>query len=262
MLGCVGNLRLSSKGDAWASPVLVAWLSLGCVSIASGQATFVESETVIHSFSQPPRSFGWAVADLKDIDVPPDGVTDLKDIDVPPDGVTDLIASAPGLNATFVYSGKTGELVFTLGPPAGSPAQGLGAGTADAGDVNMDGINDIIVGGTGSGPGHAVVYSGVDGSVLLELVGENTGDAFGFAVAGAGDVNGDGHADVLVGAPGNNTTGAGSGRAYVFSGLDGTLIRTLEAEAAGDALGQGTSGTGDVNGDTIEDVIIGAPGVS
>ena len=61
-------------------------------------------------------------------------------------------------------------------------------------------------------------------------------EGFGSSASGVGDQNGDGRADVMVGAPGNNPS-QGAGRAYVFSGKDGALLLKLEGEKTGDALG-------------------------
>jgi hypothetical protein len=127
--------------------------------------------------------------------------------------------------------------------------------------VDADGVHDIIGGASLSGgPGAAIVYSGADGTVIHTLPGESAGDLFGYAVGPAGDVDEDGRDDVLVGARGSSVGGASSGRAYIYSGLDGSLIRTLEAEGAGDLFGSGAAGVDDVNGDGISDQIVGAPG--
>ena len=81
------------------------------------------------------------------------------------------------------------------------------------------------------GAGKAYVYSGKDGRVLLTLLGrEERRDNFGQHVSGVGDVNGDGYADVIVGAPGNGAGGEGAGRAYVYSGKDGRVLLTLTGE--------------------------------
>jgi hypothetical protein len=219
---------------------------------AKAAGTFVESEvTLLHTFSSVGGNFGWAVAEL-------------TDISNPPDGVTDIIIPSLGEARVFVYSGATAALLHTLVRPV-EDSGSFGNAVGDAGDVNGDGVNDIVVGSpggsfSGTNPGHAYVYSGADGSLLLTLTGEAIRDSFGSGVGGAGDVNNDGRGDILVGASTNDASGADSGRAYIFSGMDGSLIRPLNAEAAGDGFGAGTAGTGDVNGDNIGDQIVGAPG--
>lgn len=216
------------------------------------------SDQIIHHWSgdQSGERYGWAVSELADIDG---------------DGVQEAIIGAPfhavdgQLNGhTDVRSGRTGDVLFRFDGAAGDHH---GYAIADAGDVDEDGVHDIIVGapagstacaGTETLPGRAYVYSGATGEQLLALTGEAIGDHFGSAVASAGDVTGDGHADLLVGAQCNDASGQDSGRAYIYSGADGSLVRTLDAEDAGDDFGSGAAPAGDVNGDGITDQVIGA----
>jgi hypothetical protein len=175
----------------------------------------------------------------------------------PPGGdLPGVVAQAPGLSPT----GLTGQ----------AAGDAFGFATAPAGDVNGDGAADVVVGAPhndagGGGAGRASLYFG--GPVMhnapdLVLTGAAGGDSFGFAVAGAGDVNGDGYADVLVGAPLNNAAGTDAGRAYVFFGgpaMDPTPDVTLTGTAARDQFGRAVAGAGDVNGDGYDDVVVGAP---
>jgi hypothetical protein len=100
----------------------------------------------------------------------------------------------------------------------------------------------------------------------FRIVGEGGGDTFGWSVAPAGDVDGDGHADVLVGAPSNDAFAGFSGRAYLFLGpFDGSDLQAANAdavvtpEAFGDNLGIAV-GAGDLNDDGVNDVVVGARG--
>ena len=140
----------------------------------------------------------------------------------------------------------------------------LGISVSGAGDVNGDGFADLIVGAydddnTGTDSGSARVLSGLDGSELYEFNGDSPGDALGISVSGAGDVNGDGFADLIVGAPLDDNTGMDSGSARVLSGLDGSELYEFNGDSPGNAFGYSVSGVGDVNGDGLTDLIVGAP---
>ena len=136
---------------------------------------------------------------------------------------------------------------------------------ATAGDVNGDGYADVVVGAYGysSDTGRAYVYlggaSGLATTAATTLTGEATGNDFGDSVATAGDVNGDGYADVVVGAYGYSS---GTGRAYVYlggaSGLATTAATTWTGEATDNYFGYSVATAGDVNGDGYADVVVGA----
>jgi hypothetical protein len=131
----------------------------------------------------------------------------------------------------------------------------------NVGDCDRDGVSDLVLTAPtkaigGPAAGRAYVHSGKSGALLFALDGE-PGDLLGWGSEGAGDVDGDGAADVIVGAPGAL---AGRGRVSVHSGKDGSLLRSLEGEAAGDAFGRKVSGAGDVDGDGYADLLIGADG--
>ncbi len=135
---------------------------------------------------------------------------------------------------------------------------------SNAGDVNNDGIDDIIVGAPfyGSYQGRAYIYYGgspLDSGPDVTLIGENNNDTFGWSVAAAGDVNNDGIADIIVGAVGYNSN---TGKAYIYYGgngaIDNTADVTMNGETTGDEFGCSVSFAGDVNNDGYDDVIIGA----
>jgi hypothetical protein len=189
--------------------------------------------------------------------------------DVNNDGYADLIVgagwnNAGGTNAgrAYVYSGQTGALLYTFTGAAADDR--FGRSVSGAGDVNKDGYADLIVGAYnndagGTDAGRAYVYSGQSGALLYTFTGEAAGDRFGGSVYGAGDVNNDGYADLIVGAFYNDAGGADAGRAYVYSGQTGALLYTFTGEAAGDLFGTSVSGAGDVNNDGYADLIVGAP---
>src|SRR5581483_9580267 len=123
------------------------------------------------------------------------------------------IGGGENAGRVYVYSTKTGKLLWSVD---GHPGDQFGAGIEAAGDANGDGIPDVVA--SAPNAGKAYILSGKDGKVLVTMSAENAGDSFGQHVAGAGDVNGDGFADVIIGAPANDSS---RGAAYVYSGRDG-----------------------------------------
>ena len=195
--------------------------------------------------------------------------------DVNGDGVADLIVGAPfgdGNNgndtgSVRVFSGADGSIIYNFfGDSSGDE---FGTSVSDAGDVNGDGVADLIVGApdddnNGYNAGSARVFSGVDGSVLYDFFGDSSFDDFGTSVSGAGDVNGDGFADLIVGVPGGDISGFSSGNARVFSGVDGRVLYNLFRDSSSNSGGFGASvsGAGDVNSDGFADLIVGGESFS
>ena len=189
--------------------------------------------------------------------------------DVNNDGFADLIVGARendagGNNAgrAYVYSGQNGALLHTFTGEAAD--DWFGNHVSGAGDVNNDGFADLIVGALyhdagGPDAGRAYVYSGQNGAVLHTFTGEVFGDRFGNSVSGAGDVNSDGFADLVIGAYANDAGGNDAGRAYVYSGQNGAVLHTFTGEAANDNFGTSVSEAGDANNDSFADLIVGAP---
>jgi hypothetical protein len=207
---------------------------------------FVEPVTIIREWRGEAANdqFGWIARNAGDMDG---------------DGVNDVTTSAPtnnqgGTNAgkVYAYSTRTGKLLWSR---VGNAGDQLGLGVEAAGDVNHDGVADVIAGSPFAGK--AYVFSGKDGSTLLTLTGESKDDAFGQHVADLGDVNGDGYADVIVGAPKNDAGGNDAGRAYVYSGRDGSILLTLTGQTAGDNFGSTSAGATDKGTSWI---VIGASG--
>ncbi len=156
-----------------------------------------------------------------------------------------------GPSATTSHAQCDPLMTFT----AESANDGFGSSLANAGDVNNDGFSDLIIGAADLGAGRAYVYSGQTGELLYSFTGEATGDLFGVTVDGAGDVNNDGFADVIIGASRNNAGGEDAGKAYIYSGQTGNMLYSFEGNSNNN-LGSHVSGAGDINNDGNDDFIV------
>jgi hypothetical protein len=200
--------------------------------------------------------------------------------DVNGDGFEDLAAGAHGFDYAQVDQGAA---FVWLGSPSGPGAAPdwmlridqreafLGKSLDAAGDVNADGYDDIIVGAWGFTNGEvqegaAFVFLGSAAAPAAPAWSFESDQAFalaGFVVAGAGDVNGDGHADVLVGSHNFDAAAANDGRVWLFlgspEGVEPSAAWTAAGEEAGALFGFSVGGAGDVNGDGHDDILVGAP---
>jgi len=194
--------------------------------------------------------------------------------------------------SSFNLSGLTGSNGFTINGVA--PFDTSGYSVSDAGDINGDGMGDIVIGAPGytrdnpdatTTPGTSYVVFGsqagfpanfelstLNGTNGFALNGVAADDLTGFSVSGAGDVNGDGKDDLIIGANGADPNGLeNAGSSYVLLGstsgfapsidlatLTGSNGFTINGIGEGDELGASVSGAGDINGDGLDDVIIGA----
>ena len=201
--------------------------------------------------------------------------------DVNMDGYSDVI-----VGAEFYSNGESeeGRAFLFLGDSTGlsvtpdwtaeidQTSAGFGGSVASAGDVDMDGYADVIVGaatynGTETNEGQAFVYlGGSTGLAAAPAWSVGTGQAFGNfgrSVASAGDVNKDGYSDVIVGAELFDNPEPNEGGAFVYlggaAGLSMTPAWSTENDQALSWLGRAVAGAGDVNGNGYDDVIIGIP---
>jgi hypothetical protein len=197
--------------------------------------------------------------------------------DVNGDGLADVLATSNTM--VRVFFGKSSGAAVQ--PPAAGQDQlidltavAAGLSVAAAGDVNGDGYADVIVGsqatkiGNNNNAGRIYVYYGSDAGLDLahaqSIDGSDGIARFGYSVASAGDLNGDGYADVIVGAP---AAGGNSGRIHVYyGGADGlqptASMRSASVDNPDGATayyGASVASAGDINGDGYGDVIVGAP---
>ena len=224
--------------------------------------------------------------------------------DVNGDGSLDLVIGARfdddgGFRAgqAYVVFGKVGGLaaidLASLAPADGFKIQGdtnndyAGYNVASAGDINGDGYDELIVGAPGGDDaglaageayvifGKASGFANIDLSALAPadgfiIQGDAAGDNAGISVSSAGDLNGDGYGDIVVGAHLGDNGGANAGEAYVifgkasgFANVDLTTLAPtdgfiIQGDAADDRAGCSVSSAGDINGDGYDDLLVGA----
>lgn len=210
--------------------------------------------------SEGTRLFGYAVS----------GIGDVND-----NGSRELLVGAIGASpqgthwagGVRIFDGDTRNLLISIDSPNPVADGHFGASVAVVGDTNGDGVDDFMVGApgestsAGSKSGRAYLFSGSNGQLLHSFTSPSpqSSGRFGTSVSGGADVNGDGAADVFVGAPGEASS---AGRLHVFSGADGSSLFTLRSpqDVLNGSFGSAISPAGDLNGDGVVDVLVGATG--
>jgi len=271
MLGVAASFAGDVDGDGYSDVIVGApWYfdgsnTVGAAYVFYGSATGITATgmDVIEGLVNQ-SMFGYDVCSAGDVDG---------------DGYADVIIGAPAYyttqqGAAHVHlggaGGVAGAAAWSVNGAAASSR--YGASVSVAGDVNGDGFSDVLVGAPEmenagqTDEGHAYCYLGsAEGlqAATAQVEVAQTNAQFGAAVASAGDVNADGFADVIIGAPLYDNGQADEGRAFLFLGSEvgfsTTANWTTESNQANAQLGASVGSAGDANGDGYSDFLIGAP---
>ena len=214
--------------------------------------------------------FGFSVAGVSDTDG--DGRGDLL-VGAKQEPVLLADGTTRSAGRAYLFSGATGDLLHEWVSPNAAVGGEFGASVSGVADADGDGRGDLLVGARQENPGsvsygvgRAYLFSGATGALLHTLVspGEERYAYFGGSVSGVPDANGDGRGDLLIGAEREEPDASpkDAGRAYLFSGSDGSLLLALASplEEASGAFGRSVAGVPDADGDGRGDLLIGASG--
>ena len=222
----------------------------------TGRAVLFDAkrEELLHEFlgENAGDRFGFSVSDAGDLTS---------------DGFADVIIGAPGYDeergAAYLYDAKKGELIHKL--EGEDPGDLFGWSVSTAGDANNDSFADVIIGAPGvpdkklgDKAGRAYLYDGKKAKLLQEFKPKTADEELGWSVANAGDSNGDGFSDVIVGAPGGaeKKKRPATGIARLYHGKKGTVLHTFVGVEEGDRFGHSVHGVGDSNSSSFDDVAV------
>ncbi len=178
------------------------------------------------------------------------------------DGKFDIIVADRNWSSTDgrvdIISGANGD---TLHSWVGSSAGWFGHSATVAGDIDGDGVNDIVIGepkydNNGTDKGRVDVYSGKTGSRLYRRVGPVAGYQFGYNVVGAGDLDNDGFDDILI--AGHSLNSSSAVTVWAYSPTSNTLLYTVTGKHYKNEFGAAMDGIGDINNDGYDDFAVGA----
>lgn len=203
-------------------------------------------ETLWERTGRPNENFGWDLAAAADDDG---------------DGRSDIVIGAPAADRGHVYlvSGRTGATLRTFAPDGAVPSFGWYVAAVD--DLDGDGFGDLAAGAfQEKGAGAAYVFSSRGARQLRRWEGPEDGSGFGEIVAAIGDLDGDGHGEVIISAPRSaDPTRTRPGDVTIYSGATGKKLHHWTGAQPGELFGRMVVACGDLDGDSIEDVAIGAP---
>jgi hypothetical protein len=185
----------------------------------------------------------------------------LAALDADGDGIPDLAVGAPGhaagSGAVRVYSGADGALLSMV---VGVASSQFGSSLANAGDQDGDGSDDLFVGAPNANfaRGSVTVQSGSGGGVLRTIASDVSFSQFGQTVAATGDLDGDGRAELVVGAPGFRSGSSVTGRVSLIRSSDDTALAQILGTGTYTRLGESLAPAADADGDGIPELMVGS----